>query len=531
MDHLEERTESRSMSVAAFRVRGSGRKAPVWMLAGSLLASPLGCNEPGRRTTPVEEPEPSEEVDAPRARPMGGDAGPLDALAVTPPAGRTDAQTTPDAAPPKPDAAANEDAAKSADQAGADDPRPNVVLVMTDDQGWGDVGYNGLEAIPTPNLDAMAAAGLRLDRFYAASPVCSPTRGSVLTGRHPNRYGTFTAGLPIRAQELTLAQVLERAGYATAHFGKWHLEGRIGPGQPIPADEPLGPGKLGFDTWLSASNFFDIGSALGRIGVPEPVEGDGSDHVVKQALAYVEGTRESRRPFFVVIWFGSPHSPHSALPADLAAAGGSAYYGELVAVDRAVGALRAGLRRMGLANNTLLWFNSDNGPTPADGSTGGLRGNKRSIWEGGVRVPCVVEWPARIQRPAISSVPAVTSDIYPTVLDAVGVKPADQVEPLDGLSLVPLFDGEMRERPRPIGFWNHAQGGALTRTAGEAAWRDNRYKLRREGDRFALYDLIADPGEQRDVAAQRPDITRQMRAALSAWQDSVLRSLDGADYR
>jgi arylsulfatase A-like enzyme len=407
--------------------------------------------------------------------------------------------------------------------------RPHVVLAMTDDQGWGDVGYNGLRAIATPNLDAMAAAGLRFDRFYAAAPVCSPTRGAMLTGRHPNRYGTFIYGKPLRPQELTLAQVLRRAGYATGHFGKWHLEGRSGPGRPIPADDPLGPGRFGFDEWLSASNFFDIGSTLSRRGRPEPIAGDGSDYIVAQALAYIDEVLRRAQPFFVVIWFGNPHSPHRALPEDEKAAGGSAYYGEIVAIDRAMGALRAGLRARGVADDTLVWFTSDNGATNA-GSTGGLRGRKGSLWEGGARVPGLLEWPARIRRPAVTPVPAVTSDIYPTIVEVLGLEVREQVQPLDGVSLVPLIDGAMAARPRPIGFWHHAGNAALTKDAGELAWTDNRYKLRRNAGAFELYDLVADAKEAHDLAAAQPEIVARMRRALESWQDSVLRSLGGYDY-
>ena len=259
-----------------------------------------------------------------------------------------------------------------------EDKRPNIVLCMTDDQGWGDVGYNGLTACKTPHLDAMAAGGLRFRRFYAAAPVCSPTRGSVLTGRHPNRYGVFLYGHPLRKQEVTLAQVLQHAGYATGHFGKWHLNGVSGPGKVIHADDPRSPGAFGFDEWLSVSNFFEIDWTLSRRGTPEPFKGDGSDYIVEQALRFIEGAAKAEKPFLAVIWYGNPHAPHKPLKKDQAAAGGSAYYGEVVGIDRSMGTLRAELRRLGVAENTIVWFCSDNGAIP-QGSTGGLRG---------ARAPC-----------------------------------------------------------------------------------------------------------------------------------------------
>ncbi len=413
--------------------------------------------------------------------------------------------------------------------------RPNFVLCMTDDQGWGDVSYNGLTAAKTPNLDEMAASGLRFNRFYAAAPVCSPTRGSFLTGRHPNRYGVFLYGYPLRPQEKTVAQALRAAGYATGHFGKWHLNGVSGPGKPIPADDPLHPGKFGFDEWLSVSNFFDLDPAMSRNGTAVELKGDGSDLIAEEAAGFFARSAAAKKPFLAVVWFGNPHTPHRALPADKEKAGGSDYLGEIVGIDRAMGRLRAELRRLGVAENTLVWFTSDNG-AQGPGSTGGLRGKKGSVWEGGVRVPGIVEWPARIRKPATTDVPAVTSDIYPTIAEILGLARPGWVEPIDGVSLVPLFDGRMAERPRPIGFWHVSpkKGGekGLARQDGQAAWTGNRYKLHRPAaGKVELYDLVADPAEKTDLAGSKPDVVAALQAELEAWQDSVLKSFRGEDYR
>ena len=414
----------------------------------------------------------------------------------------------------------------------APESRPNIILCMTDDQGWGDVSYNGLTKIKTPNLDALAAAGLRFNRFYAQQS-CSPTRASVMTGRHPNRMGTFWPGLPLRKQEVTIAQVARQAGYVTGHFGKWHLNGVAGPGKVMPDSDPLAPQNCGFDETFSVSNYFETNSTFGRNGVAEKTTGDGSEVIVAEALKFIRRNVGKKQPTFTVIWFGSPHAPHQPLLADLAAAGGSGYFGEILGVDRSMGALRAALRQLGIADNTILWFNSDNGgwidpkKPDANGVSGGLRGRKGDMWEGGIRVPCVIEWPARIKQPAVTETAAGVVDIYPTLVEIMQAKVPDQVKPLDGISLLPLIDGRMKERPKPLGFW---QGYAGTLT-GPAAWSDNRYKLAKlGGDKFELYDLTTDLAEEKNLADAQPEIVERMKAGLAEWQQSVLRSFRGEDY-
>lgn len=426
--------------------------------------------------------------------------------------------------------------------------RPNIVLVMADDQGWGDTSYNGHPQLKTPQLDAMAAAGLRLDRFYAAHYNCSPTRASIMTGRHPHRMGTFSPGSPIRIQEVTLAQVLKRAGYATGHFGKWHLNGKNGnkdtttpPGRAILASDPLSPGRLGFDEWVSADNFFDLDPVLGRNGVPEKFTGDGSDVVTDEALKFIRKQAAGGKPFLAVVWFGNPHVPHIALAKDKEAYKSlpekdQNYFGEITGIDRSVGRIRAALRELGLADDTIVWYCSDNGGAAGPRSTGFLRGGKGTLWEGGCRVPGIVEWPARMPRPVISSVPCSTLDIYPTVLAATGAAAEKQVEPLDGINLLPLFDGKMTERGKAIPFVSQS-----TRPDSHAALIDWPYKLHLhavEGKKAAkklaggplLYDVSKDPKETTDLAAQQPERVAKMTAALLAWRASVEKSLAGADY-
>ncbi|MCG3180897.1 MAG: Choline-sulfatase [Phycisphaerae bacterium] len=418
--------------------------------------------------------------------------------------------------------------------------RPNIVLCMTDDQGWGDTSYNGHPVLKTPVLDAMASAGLRFDCFYAAHPVCSPTRGSVMTGRHPNRFGCFTHGKPIRPQERTIAQALKAAGYVTGHFGKWHLDGHSGAGRPIPAADPLNPGRCGFDQWVSVTNYFDLDPKMSRNGVTEQFHGDGSDIIVDEALKFISTAAADRekKPFLAVIWYGSPHLPHQAQEKDRALYAGRPlkeqnYYGELSAVDRSMGRLRSELRRLGIADNTLVWFCSDNGANFDARSTGDLRGRKATLWEGGVRVPGIIEWPGRLTRPTVTGLPASTLDIYPTIVDLLGLKAPDQPLPIDGVSLAPLLAGKMDRRPKPMPFWVY-QG----KKDDWVTLIDGDYKLHlspRSGGKEALapvmlFDLTKDARETTNLADKEPARVERMSAIARQWQDSVRDSLAGKDY-
>jgi arylsulfatase A-like enzyme len=439
--------------------------------------------------------------------------------------------------------------------ASAETIRPNIVLVMADDQGWGDAGYNGHPHLKTPHLDAMAAAGLRLDRFYTAHFNCSPTRASVMTGRHPHRMGTFSPGKPIRAEEVTVARVLQEAGYATGHFGKWHLNGKNGdrdtktpPGRAILADDPLSPGRLGFDEWVSADNFFDLDPVLGRNGVPEKFHGDGSDITMNEALKFIRRQAEAGRPFLAVVWFGNPHTPHEALPEDRQVYADlpvdrQNYYGEITGIDRNVGKLRTALRELKVADDTLLWYCSDNGGAEGPSSTGNLRGSKGTLWEGGLRVPGLIEWPARIRRPAVSEIPCSTLDIYPTVLAAAGATVRSQVEPLDGVNLLPMLDGQATPRGKAIPFVAKIQTEGSHAALLDWPWKlhtdpqvgggNGTHKNAAAGGvaPVMLFNVESDPRETRNVAAEEPERVLQMTAVLTEWKRSVQRSLSGNDYK
>jgi arylsulfatase A-like enzyme len=471
--------------------------------------------------------------------------------------------------------------------------RPNVILLMGDDHGWEEVGYNDHPYVKTPYLDEMAAAGLRLDNFYA-QPSCSPTRGSVLTGRHPNRYGIFRPGYSIRPEEITVAHLLRDAGYATSHFGKWHVG-------PVKKSSPTNPGAMGFQEWFSHDNFFELDPVLSRNGgPPKKFYGESSEILIDEAINYIEERKEDQKPFFTIIWFGSPHEPYSGIETDLALYRDlpDKYaetqvnltsnetglrvkrplrdvlierYAEITAMDRSIGKLRNALHTLGLKENTLLWYCGDNGTPPSGLRESRFRGLKGKVYENGIRVPGVIEWPAGIPSPRVSSVSAHTSDILPT-LCALADTEVPEV-PLDGIDLVPLLHGKMKQRPEPIEIWNfpvdastgkgkpyidaelqkgttplakqmrglytrnfvnyhHAEvvednfSGARTIISGD-------YKLVIDGEKntgVELFDLKADPAEENNLAQSKPEVVEQMDKQLRKWQKDVLNSLMEQDY-
>ena len=412
----------------------------------------------------------------------------------------------------------------------AADPHPNFVLVMADDMGWGQTGYYRHPVLQTPQLDAMAAAGLRFDRFYAGAPNCSPTRATVMTGRTNDRTGVQDHGFALRRQERTIARALNEAGYATAHFGKWHLNGLRGPGVPVLADDTRHPGVFGFDTWLSVTNFFERDPLMSREGLFVQHRGDSSEVIVAEALGFIRRQVERSNPFFAVIWYGSPHSPWIASEEDRAPFAGldensRHHYGELAAMDRSIGTLRSGLRELQIERRTVLWFTSDNGGLPKvePGTVAGLRGFKGSLYEGGIRVPAIIEWPEGIRQPRVTKFPSVTMDIFPTVAAIAGLPPEAALQPQDGIDLRPLFEGEPGRREQAIGF----------RHGGRIALIDNHLKIvRNSADKAAyqVFDLAADPGETADISSDRPGETARLREAVEAWNTSVQASADGADY-
>jgi len=455
--------------------------------------------------------------------------------------------------------------------------RPNIILMMADDLGWGDPGFNGNRTIATANLDAMASAGLRFARFYSGAPVCSPTRGSCLTGRHPYRYGVWDANeghLP--PAELTLAELLGKLGYRTGHFGKWHLgtlsrwanDSNRGGLRGIVHYAP--PWQHGFDVCFSSEARLPTWDPMLRPldGIPvtwkplDPLQaapfgtyywneygervtdnlrGDDSRVIMDRAIPFIEQAVREKRPFLAVIWFHAPHLPVVAGARytrryDQYDLYHRAYYGSITALDEQVGRLRARLQSLGVARHTMLWFAADNGPVGgehapnAPGSAGPFRGHKATLFEGGIRVPGLVEWPGKVRPATTTHFPASTLDYLPTILAAVGGQLPD-ARPIDGVNLLPVLAGQGGQRGVPIAFEHRHQAALIT----------DRYKLiqtalhdEKPAGRGAeaahnnlLFDLIADPTESHDLSDTHRELVARLATILREWRTSCRRDRAG----
>ncbi|MFC2087739.1 sulfatase, partial [Bacteroidota bacterium] len=472
--------------------------------------------------------------------------------------------------------------------------KPNIVLCMADDQGWGDMGYYGHPVIKTPNFDKVASTALRFDRFYSASSVCSPTRASVLTGRDPNRTGCNWIGQDLRPQEITFAEALKKAGYVTGHFGKWHV-GSVRKG------DPTNPGACGFDEWLSDINHPEFDPILNNGDSIFQFQGPSSIILAEAAIKYMRKHAHSDKPFLAVIWFGAPHVGHKASEQDrepyndlpenptlLGYSHGSLeshtsdrfsdiqtqlqhFYGEITEMDRAFGMIREELRNLDIHENTILWHTGDNGAIRDLGVSGG-RGCKGDLYEGGIRVPAILEWPARIQKQEVTKIPCYTNDIYPTLLDIAGVEIENQPI-VDGISLLPLIEGKMDSRPNPMGFWKytpatetigtpsmnllleaqregrepvdewalHTDAGLIVKQypndifTGNAVWLEWPWKLHRIQNEsgiisYKLFNLSDDSLEENDLTKYYPHKVGAMNSEIEKWQKSVISSLNGNDY-
>ncbi|MEM8565470.1 MAG: sulfatase-like hydrolase/transferase [Bacteroidota bacterium] len=437
----------------------------------------------------------------------------------------------------------------------------NVILLMADDLGWGDVGFNGNEKIITPHLDNMAKSGLRFTNFYAAAPLCSPTRASVLTGRSPFRQGIFAAHTGgMRMGEKTIAEELKKAGYSTGFFGKWHL-GWVQPEAISSRGYYSPPWHHGYDEVFATRSAvptynptevpkgwkkFGIGKDGNWDGsvyvhngeeVKENLEGDDSRIIMDRVLPFLEQAVKDESPFFATIWFHTPHEPVVAGPEYLAKypdlkESQKHLYGAITAMDDQIGRLKSFLKENNLEDNTIIFFTSDNGPSGPlvrreIASAGPFRGHKHQMWEGGLRVPSLVEWPGTITAGKVTDFQASTVDYYPTIIDLVGLK-MDEDIPYDGVSMLPFLKGDQVKRNVPV-----ASGyQRLYKDTDLYALIQGKYKIciPEEGKEMMLFDLEEDPTESKNIANENPKLFEQMKQELEKVKASWLLSREGSDY-
>ena len=424
--------------------------------------------------------------------------------------------------------------------------RPNVMILLADDLGYRDVGcYGG--PVKTPSIDALAAGGIRFTDFYAGCAVCSPSRATLMTGRHHIRTGVYSwihdpsQNSHLLHREVTLAELLKAAGYGTAHVGKWHL------GLPTTKRDKPTPDEHGFDywfaTWNNANpshrnpiNFIRNGEPVGKI------EGYSCQIVADEAIGWLDEHGGDQQPFFLNVWFHEPHAPIAA-PPELVAKYGQAddqaavYSATIDNTDAAIGRLVAKLKEMGEFEDTLIIYASDNG-SYRDDRTGDLRGAKGENWEGGIRVPGIFHWPTKIPAGGISEEPAGLVDVLPTVCGLLDIEPP--AAHLDGADLSPILLGraEEFERHQPL-FWH------LQKSRPIVAVRDGDYSLVADPDyelstnnmfderwiprirnggyeNYRLYNLEEDPGQTQDIAAAKPEVFERMKKSLLEINASIM---------
>ena len=398
---------------------------------------------------------------------------------------------------------------------------PNVILILADDLGYGDVGVYGAELIETPNLDRLAGEGIRLTNFYASGNVCSPSRAGLLTGRYAIRDGladrTITAsdtrGLP--ADTTTIAGMLQRGGYRTALIGKWHL------GHHAQAQRP---NAHGFDEFYGLLQPNDAEQPLYRdtLALEEPVDqGSLTRRFTEEAVSFIENN--TRQPFFLFLSHSAPHIPLVPSP-DFAGTSRAGAYGDVVQeLDWSVGEVLNAVQRNGLTDNTVIVFTSDNGPFP-EGSTGGLRGGKGTSWDGGYRVPFIASWPGRIHAGSIADAMAMNIDLLPTFATIAGVSPPGDTH-LDGRNILPVMLGRTDASPHEVlYFFNNERITALRtqdwKMVVQASYRDIQRRLP-EHDVLLLFDMHRDPQERYSMAAHRPDKWQELQEFLLRGQQEL----------
>ena len=402
--------------------------------------------------------------------------------------------------------------------------KPNILVIVSDDQGYVDVGFQGGKDVPTPNLDALAKSGVRCTSGYVSHSFCSPSRAGLLTGRQQQRFGhecnpvydplDEKEGLPVT--ERLLPQFMKEAGYVTGWVGKWHLG----------SAPQFTPWKRGFDEcfgfiggghvyqdWTPTGKQYML--ALTRNG--EPVPGVENEHLTevlgREGASFI--TRNKEKPWFLYLAFNAPHTPHQpTLEREkqfehVKEPNRRRYLAQVSLLDDAIGKVTASLAASGQKDNTLVFFFSDNGGPLHNAATNGmLRAGKGSVYEGGVRVPFVVSWPGRLAAGTTYDQPVSTLDVFATSLGCAGL-PMPTEKPYDGVNVIPYLTGEKKGTPHETLFWR------MQNRKGMAALREGKWKLvRTKEGALELYDLDADLGETKDLAKEKPEILARLSKTL-----------------
>ena len=402
----------------------------------------------------------------------------------------------------------------------AEEPRPNFVIFVADDMGWGDSATYGHPLIKTPNLGKLASQGVKFTQCYSACGVCSPSRAAILTGRTPYRNGVWrhlsgNHEAHLRTSEITYIELLKEKGYETCHVGKWHLNSK----QQFNTPDFPQPGDHGYDYWTythnnaspshkNPNNFVRNGEPVGK------VKGYSAQIVAQEAADWLHNIHDPEKPFALSVWVHEPHSPiatdsrFSSLYGDHE---NKKYMGNIGQMDHALGQVMESLDKAGVSDNTFVFFTSDNGPVARfGGTTGGLRGGKRSSHEGGVRVPGVARWPGHIKPGTVSDIPVIGSDIFSTILDIVNIPlPTDRT--IDGVSMIPAFSGKPVTRTVPLYWRTH-----VSQVNDRSALRIGDWKIvsNDEMNKFMLFDIRKDWKEENDLATAMPEKTEEMKKEL-----------------
>jgi arylsulfatase A-like enzyme len=410
--------------------------------------------------------------------------------------------------------------------------KPNIVLIITDDMGWADIGSYGATDIATPNIDGLARDGVRLTDFYANGVLCTPTRAGLISGRYQQRYGLEIAlpseaapngdkGLPVRGH--SLPRLLKNNGYATALIGKWHLGYK----------PEFSPNAHGFDYFFGLkSGYHDYYAHTGGDGKPDlweddqptAVQGYMTDLITERAVQFIA---QSRGPFFIDVAYNAPHWPYQppdkpsvapgnarhVMPHEAGTSTRADYVAMVERVDRGIGDILRILEQRGLASNTIVIFTNDNGGEWLSNNAP-LFSRKWTVWEGGIRVPALIRWPGRIPAGSVSDQVGITMDLTASILAATGTLIPKDVR-LDGINLFPVLEGKAPEVFRTL-FWRTNVGGHTQKAVRTGDW-----KLVIDGRHTLLFNVRTDISERVDLANRRQDIAQKLRPMLDGWEKDV----------